>query len=433
VRRRTGLLAASLLVAGLATAGCSGDGSGDGRGDGGGASTTHETSRPTDQAGAVDPDTPLPWGPTVGELDRAHAMVAGWSASRLAGQVIVGRYDGYDPEVPAGLVRDLHLAGVCITSDNVTDADQVRATTRAITDAVAQDGRDFPAVIGVDEEGGSVEHLSGIATTFPAFADAGAAITADPARGRAVVREAAAATALELRGLGFTWVFAPDADVTIGAADPTIGDRSPSMDPQVAAQAVTAAIKGYDGAGLVSTPKHFPGHGAVTVDSHEALPVRDVPLEEIRSHDLPPFEAAIRAGAPAVMVGHIEATAIDPTLPASLSPKAYAFLRDDLGFRGLTITDSLGMGAVATAGFPAVKALNAGADLLLMPADTVQTHAVVTKAITDGTIERRRAENAAAMVVALQLWQQRVADGVPVPADVTARAQQAAANLASAG
>ena len=420
----TSLLAALLAALCLLGAGCSGDGS---------------TTAPTGAGGGrhagstADPDTPLPWGPTVGELDRARALVADWTPARLAGQVIVGRYAGYDPEVPARMVRDLHLAGVCVTSDNVTDADQVRATTQAITDAVRADGRDFPPVIGVDEEGGAVEHLSGIATTFPPFASAGTAISADPSHGRAVVREAATATALELRSLGFTWVFAPDADVTIGAADPTIGDRSPSMDPRVAAQAVAAAVHGYNAAGLVSTPKHFPVHGAVTVDSHEALPVRDVPLTEIRSHDLPPFRAAVRAGAPAVMVGHIEATAIDPTLPASLSPKAYAFLRHDLGFRGLAITDSLGMGAVATAGFPAVKALQAGADLLLMPADTAETHTVLTRAIADGTVPRERAEDAAAMVVALQMWQQRVAAQVPVPADVTSRAQQAASDLAGGG
>ena len=425
------LLASLLAALCLLGAGCSGD-----EAPTTGTPTTGAQGSPS-SAASTDPRTPLPWGPTVGELARARQMVAGWSPERLAGQVIIGRYVGYDPAVPAELVREHHLAGVCVTSMNVTDAEQVRATTAAVNDAVAADGRRFPAVIGVDEEGGSVEHLAGIATTFPAFAYAGAAIQRDHAEGghagRAAVREAATATALELRSLGFTWVFAPDADVTIGAADPTIGDRSPSEDPAIAAQAVAAAVKGYDAAGLVATAKHFPGHGAVTVDSHEALPVRDVPLSEIRRHDLPPFRAAIAAGVPAVMIGHIEATAIDPDLPASLSPAAYRFLRDDLGFEGLTITDSLGMGAVATAGFPAVKALNAGADLLLMPADTANTAAVVTKAIADGTVPRERAEDAAAMVVATQLWQQRVARTVPVPADVTARAEQAAAGLLGAG
>ena len=113
----------------------------------------------------------------------------------------------------------------------------------------------------MDQEGGYVSHLRGIATEFPPFHAAGAAISADGPAGSRVTRPAALATGLELRGLGFTWVFAPVADVTIGAADPTIGTRSASEDPAIAAQATAAAIKGYDASGIVSTVKHFPGHG----------------------------------------------------------------------------------------------------------------------------------------------------------------------------
>jgi beta-N-acetylhexosaminidase len=380
-----------------------------------------------------DPDAPTGWGPTVGELESARATVHAWTPSQLAGQVIVGRYAGYDPAVVGDLVQRLHLAGVCVTSDNVTDAEQVRATTQAVTDAVAADGRDFPPVIGVDEEGGVVEHLRGIATEFPPFAEAGVAISSDGKAGERVVHEAAYATGLELRSFGFTWVFAPDADVTIGAADVTIGSRSPSPDPEVAARAVTAAVDGYNDSGLVSTPKHFPGHGAVTVDSHVAVPVRSASIEEVRTHDLPPFVAAVAAHAPALMVGHIDTEAIAPGVPASMAPAAYDFLRDDLGFQGVAITDSLGMGAVATRDRPAVTALNAGADLLLMPSDTVATHATITRAVESGEISRERIEDAAARVVALQLWQRRVAAEVPVPGDVTARAESAATALSGAG
>lgn len=388
---------------------------------------TSEVAAPT-----TDPDTPLGWGPTVGELDRARELVAGWSPARLAGQVIVGRYLGTDPAELGDLVSDLHLAGVCITSGNVVDADQVRALTRAVETAVARDGRDFPAVLGVDQEGGYVSHLRGVATEFPAFTAAGAAIAADGPTGRAVVREAAAATGLELRAYGFTWIFAPVADVTIGAADPTIGTRSASEDPAIAAKATAAAVRGYDDAGVVSTVKHFPGHGAATSDSHDTLPVLDSTLAELRAHDLPPFEAAVASEAPAVMMSHLDLTAIAPGVPASLAPAAYDLLREEIGFDGVAITDSLGMGAVAGRPTPAVAALNAGADLLLMPVDTRVTHGIVTDAIASGEVPRERAEDAAAKVVALQLWQQRVAGGVPVPGDVATRARQASAALTSA-
>jgi beta-N-acetylhexosaminidase len=381
---------------------------------------------------ALDPGTPLGWGPTVGELAKAQSIVADMSSEQLAGQVIVGRYHGTDPTEVASMLREHHLAGVSITNGNVVDETQVREMTAALTQASLDDGRTYPPVLGVDQEGGYVSHLRGIATEFPAFDAAGAAIETDGAKGREVVRQAAYATGLELRDLGFTWVFAPVADVTIGAADPTIGTRSASEDPAVAAKATAAAVRGFDAAGVVSTVKHFPGHGAATSDSHDTLPVLDSTLAEIEAHDLPPFEAAIASHAPAVMLSHLDLTAIAPGVPASLAPAVYDLLRDDLGFEGVAITDSLGMGAVASSFKPAVAALNAGADLLLMPVDTVETHRVMTRAINKGDIPRQRIEEAAARVVALQLWQQRAAARAPVPADLTTLMQDAVAALTAA-
>jgi beta-N-acetylhexosaminidase len=183
---------------------------------------------------------------------------------------------------------------------------------------------------------------------------------------------------------------------------------------------------------VVSTVKHFPGHGTATSDSHDTLPRVDSPLAEIRSHDLPPFEAAVRHRAPAVMLSHLDLTSIAPGVPASMAPEVYDLLRDELGFEGVTITDSLGMGAVAGRPKPAVQALLAGADLLLMPVDTRTTHGIISRAIASGEVPRERAEEAAARVVAVQLWQQRVAGEVAVPADVTERAQQASAALLDA-
>ena len=368
----------------------------------------------------------------TGELEQAAELVAGWTPEQLAGGVIVGRFHGTDPAEPAALVRDLHLAGVSVTSANVADAAQVAALTGAVATAAERDGRSFPPVIGVDQEGGYVSHLRGIATEFPHFQSAGLAIQAEPRRGRQVTRAAASAAGLELRDHGFTWVFAPVADVTIGDADPTIGARSPSQDPRVAALATAAAVRGYNDAGVVSTVKHFPGHGTATGDSHDVLPRVDSTLAEIESHDLPPFEAAVRQQAPAVMLSHLDLTAIAPGVPASMAPEVYDLLREDLGFEGVTITDSLGMGAVGGRPKPAVQALLAGADLLLMPVDTRTTHGIVTEAIASGEVPRERAEEAAARVVAVQLWQQRVAGSTPVPDDVAQRAQQASAELLAA-
>ena len=400
------------------------------------ASTSSTSAEPSPSAEPsetpVDPDTPTSWGPTVGEVDEARELVADWTAEQLAGQVIVGRFHGTDPEEPAALVRDLHLAGVSVTTDNILDEAQVLAMTSAVTKAASADGRAFPPVIGVDQEGGYVSHLRDVATDFPHFQSAGLAIESNRKEGRRVTRVAALATGLELRGLGFTWVFAPVADVTSGAADPTIGPRSPSPDPAVAAIAIASAVKGYDAAGIVSTVKHFPGHGTATTDSHDTLPLVDSSMAEIQSHDLPPFAEAIAERAPAVMLSHLDLTAIAPDVPASMAPEVYKLLRDDLGFEGVAITDSLGMGAVAGRPKPAVQALIAGADLLLMPVDTRTTHAIVTEAITSGEVTRERAEEAAARVVALQMWQARIAAERPVPEDVAERAMAASNALEAA-
>ncbi|MBL0748172.1 glycoside hydrolase family 3 protein [Nocardioides baculatus] len=437
LRPRLAVIAAGVLL----VSGCAGLGT-DPSGDASPArssaspSESPESSAPAESPTATetpeDPDTPTSWGPTVGELEQAQEIVSGWTPEQLAGGVIVGRFHGYDPAEPAAMVRDLHLAGVSVTSDNVTDRDQVLAMTSALADAGAADGRDYPPVIGVDQEGGYVSHLRGIATDFPHFQSAGLAIQADPRLGRRVTREAALTTGLELRSLGFTWVFAPVADVTIGLADPTIGARSPSEDPEVAAQAIGAAIKGYDDAGIVSTVKHFPGHGTATSDSHDTLPVVDSTLAEIEAHDLPPFESAIAHAAPAVMLSHLDLTSIAPGVPASMAPEVYDLLRDDLGFDGVTITDSLGMGAVGGRPTPALQALEAGADLLLMPVDTAVTHQIVVDAINSGEVSRERVEEAAARVVAVQMWQARLAAQRPVPPDVVEKARAASADLESA-
>lgn len=394
--------------------------------------TPENNASPTAESSAPDPSTPSSWGPTLGEIDEAADLVAAMSAEELAGQVIVGRFYGSDPAEPAALMRELHLAGVQVTSTSIADREQLLALTEAVEQEQLGLGREYPPIIGVDQEGGYVSHLAGITTEFPAFQAAGAAIEADPAGGPKLVQDAARTTGLELRELGFTWIFAPVADVTIGAADPTIGTRSPSEDPQVAASAVEAAVQGYDESAVVSTTKHFPGHGSVTADSHDGLPVLSKSIAEMEQSDLLPFRAGIESGAPAVMMAHLEIPELAPGVPSSLAPETYELLRTELGFEGVAVTDSLGMGAVVATTKPAVTALQAGADLLLMPADTALAHRTVTAAIESGELSRERAEEAAARVVAAQLWQQRIAVGAPVPADIGELAGAAAAALSAA-
>ena len=225
------------------------------------------------------------WGPTRRQLDRAARAVRDLSLEQLAGQTIVARYDG--TAAPTALVRDLHLGGVVVFSDNIGSTDQIRDVNEQLRREVR---RDWPLWVSVDQEGGVVQRVEGRATRFPAFMSAGAADEAD------LTRAAAAAMGAELRGLGFNVDFAPIADVTTGPDDPTIGSRSAGSDPALVARHARAAASGLQGAGVLPVVKHFPGHGSVAADSHETLPVQTRTQAQLAERDLVPFREAVAAG-----------------------------------------------------------------------------------------------------------------------------------------
>jgi len=354
---------------------------------GGGRSTSTQTlSSGTEPTG---------WGPTVGEWRAAQRAVATLSDAELAGQVIVAEYTGTAP--PIGLVHEYHLGGVIVLGDNIAGVPELVSSNGHLQ---ASDHRGWPLVIATDQEGGIVQRVGPPMTQFPAFISYGAAD--DPA----LTEQAARASGDELRAAGFTMVFAPDADVTIGPADPTIGSRSAGGSAHAVAVQVVAANRGYQESGIVSVVKHFPGHGSVTSDSHETLPIQNETLAELAARDLVPFTAAVLAGAGAVMVGHIAVKAIDPGVPADLSRGVVSLLSSSLGFHGLVTTDALNMGAVAdttSSSNAAADALDAGADLILMPADLDAAYHGIIDALRDGTLARSRVQLAAAKIVALMM------------------------------
>ena len=377
---------------------------------------------------SADPEpAPLAWGPTRMDLEVATREAAALSDRELAGLIIIARYEGLSADVPAGLIADENLGGVLLFGPNVESLAQVQQVGAAVQEAAETAGRDWPAMIAVDNEGGNVQRLSartGPWTTFPPFSAAGGA-------DEQVVREAMAALGRELRASAITTNFAPVADVT-GPKDAAIGDRSPSSDPDDAAVAVRAAVEGFAEAGVLASIKHFPGHGGLSVDSHEALPAQGASIEELEDRDLIPFRAGIEAGVPMVMLGHINVTAWDEGAPASLSPVAYDYLREELGFTGVAITDGLDMGALGgNSAEIAVRAVKAGADLLLTPADAQAARDGLVEALASGELERERLEEAGGRVIAMLRHQQQLAmDAGPVSdADVGA-AKEAAAALA---
>lgn len=371
--------------------------------------------------------------PSAQELEAARADVAALDDRQLAGQLIVAAYQGTDSAAAAVLVRDQHLGGVITLGANVPETvsarvPQLTALTAAVQQAVTDDGRDWPAFLGIDQEGGPITRVGAPLDRWPAAMSLGAS------RDAGLAREVAAASGEQLRALGYTVVFAPDADVTIGPQDPTIGARSPGSDPQVVAEVAVAQATGFADAGILPVVKHFPGHGSITTDSHLGAALQTADLDTLEQRDLVPFRAAVEAGVPAIMPGHIVVEAIDPERPATLSHQVLGgLLRDQLGFTGLIVTDALNMGAITEASgvqHPAVAALLAGADVLLMPPDPAGSVDAIVFALEDGTLERADLEDSAARAVAMLRHHQQV----PVPdTSVIGSAHDLSVRAAAAG
>jgi beta-N-acetylhexosaminidase len=245
-----------------------------------------------------------------------------------------------------------------------------------------------PLFVAVDQEGGDISSAPWVAPE-PAAAVVGRG--EDPEEARRI----AARMGRQLLRAGINTDFAPVVDTGFGAA---IGNRSYGEDPKLVAGMGAAAVEGFQGAGIIPAAKHFPNHGPATSDSHVSLPVVRHDRETIESYDLPPFKAAVDAGVPMVMVGHLVYPAIDEDNPASLSRDAISMLRGELGFDGVVVTDDLAMagatggGTVAEA---AVKAVGAGADLLVVssvPQEQADAYDAVVGAVRSGEIPRSRVE-----------------------------------------
>ena len=290
---------------------------------------------------------------------------------------------------------ELGVGGVFLTGYNARSADQLRA----LGDRLRTGAAPHP-LLATDEEWGRVSSFRDLlgATSSPrTLAD-----TRSPRQVRAAARD----LGTSLAELGIDWNFAPVADIDGGPADGVIGDRAVAAAPGAAGTYARAFARGLDAAGVLATVKHFPGHGAVPsdIDPHSRTVRSDASLAKLRRRHLPPFETLIAADVPAVMLNHVTYPALDD-LPASMSPRAYGLLRD-LGFDGVAITDSIGMGAVHRRwDFPqaAVQAVRAGADAVLAT-DGTQARRMrdrLARAVRTGTLEEARLNEAVARVLDL--------------------------------
>jgi beta-glucosidase len=324
-------------------------------------------------------------------------LLPDWETLTLAEQVaqmVVVRASGHlfdhqieypDWEPPASLLRhwlhDLGVGGVIVLGGTAAEI--------ALRTQQLQDWAKLPLFIAADIEEGVGQRFAG-ATWFPPPMAVGAIAAKNLEQAMDYAEAMGAATAAEALAIGINWVLAPVVDVNNNPENPVINIRAWGETADTVAQLTTAFIRGTQRYPVLSTAKHFPGHGDTAVDSHLALPVMPHSRTRLEAIELVPFRAALQAGVDAVMTAHVQIPALDATLPATLSPQIVTqLLRHELGFTGLTVTDALVMGAITQrygANEAAVLAVEAGVDILLMPVDPEGAIQAVCEAVQTGRI-----------------------------------------------
>jgi len=300
------------------------------------------------------------------------------------------------------LIRDLHVGGVIVTGHSL--AGGVRNAEpyamAALLNRLQKLAR-TPLFVAADFERGASMRVNST-TAWPYSMAFGAA------QDLAGVTEEGADTARDGRAMGVNWVFAPVADVNNNPDNPIINIRSFGENPEEVAKYVEAYINGAHSDRknpVLVTAKHFPGHGDTTEDSHLALPRLEADHDRIEAVELTPFRTAVAAGVDAVMTAHLAVPALEPdNVPATVSRKIITgILRDELGFHGLVVTDAMdmqGLAAMFNSAEASVRAIEAGADVLLMPKHPEEAIRGLVAAVQEGRISRKRLDESVNRVLA---------------------------------
>ncbi|MGN0135117.1 glycoside hydrolase family 3 N-terminal domain-containing protein [Anaerotignum sp.] len=351
-------------------------------------------------AGACGKQTEAEETPPKTETERIAEIIENMTPAEKAGQLLMADFrqnaDGTGMTTLSAEAREAistyHIGGVILFAENLDTAEQTKQLT-----ADLQAAAELPLFLGIDEEGGLVSRLDK------------SNIPHEPIPAAAEIEDAAAAGRIigeELKELGINVDFAPVADVNTNPDNPVIGSRSFSSDPQTAAEKVGGFIRAMEATGISACAKHFPGHGDTSMDSHKGETYAEHDLERLRTVEFVPFREAIAAGVDFIMAGHIQTpNATTDGLPASLSSEMLGILRQELGFDGIIITDAMNMGAIVEpygAGESAVLAVQAGVDIVLMPADLAEAAEALTLAIETGQITEERVEESLTRILSLK-------------------------------
>lgn len=304
------------------------------------------------------------------------------------GQLVTCPYDGNFVNSDSDYLKDLEslitkwkIGGLILFGGEVYEAAHLTNTLQKMAQ--------IPLLISSDFERGVANQITG-ATLFPPLMALGATDSEELAYFMGKI------TAIEARAIGIHMTYAPVADVNNNPSNPIINTRSFGEDPEHVSQLSLAFVKGCQENGLLATAKHFPGHGDTDVDSHTLLPVISGERSRLEKIELYPFEQAIKGGVKAIMTAHIYVPTLDPTpnLPATLSPLILTnLLRKELGFQGLIVTDAMTMGGITSSYSPqeaAIKTVQAGADVILMPPNPGAVIKALIQAVSSGQIPEER-------------------------------------------
>ncbi|MDR2899474.1 MAG: glycoside hydrolase family 3 protein [Clostridiales bacterium] len=365
-----------------------------------GSDTVPPASEPSESARALEVTAYPEPSPTIShkpepveseeiQLSPAEEILRHMTLKEKVGQLFITAYrknedgsgiTGLNDE-SAKAIKDYHIGGVVLFSENIQTILQTQSYI-ADMQGIAK----IPLFIGIDEEGGAVSRTGSLGFgKTPTAGDIG------NTRDINLASEYSRKIAEYLLPLGFNLNFAPVADINSNPSNTVIGNRSYGSDAVWVSDMVTAVVKAYMESGIVPVIKHFPGHGDTNEDSHYGAAFTEKTLDELENMELIPFKQAISAGAPMVMAGHISA----PNVTGNNEPTVFSeyllqnILRTDLGFTGIVITDAMDMAAITdfySSGEATVKALKAGVDIVLMPADFYEGYDAVLNAVGSGEI-----------------------------------------------
>ena len=362
-----------------------------------------DTELPDPTAEPVPTATPEPTPTPDPVKTKAEALLADMSLHEKVCQLFVVRPEvltGLSPVTVAGeatqqALENYPVGGLIYSVDNLVTQEQTREMIEN-----TQSYSKIPLIISADEEGGNVGRLMyKLGTTFIhsmySYKD----------EGPETAYQNALTIGTDMVSCLFNTDYAPVADVWTNPANTVIGDRAYSDDFEQAAELVASAVQGFTDAGVVCCLKHFPGHGDTDTDTHDGAAVVDKSLEELRAGELLPFISGIEAGADMVMIGHITVTALDE-VPATISEAVISgLLREELGWDGVVITDSLDMGAMAgyDNGEVCVRFIEAGGDILLGVPDLAAAVSAVEAAVSEGRLTEQRLDESVQRILELKI------------------------------